>query len=222
MKRILINLLITLIALVANAEKDVTQFLGIPVDGTKSEMIQKLKAKGFKTSSTDPEFLEGEFNGTPVKITVVTNGNKVWRIAVFDEIKLNEQLIKNRFNNLCYQFLNNGKYSTIPELCKLIPEDEDVKYETIVHNKEYQALFFQKSANYDDELRSFYLTKYSPEELNNPTKEIEDYLPIMELYYIRDNCLHKNVWIKIIELNGKYNIAIFYDNEKNKANGEDL
>lgn len=54
------------------AQKDVTKFLGIPVDGTKSEMIQKLKAKGFTYNSVK-DMLEGEFNGSEVQIAVVTN-----------------------------------------------------------------------------------------------------------------------------------------------------
>lgn len=29
------------------AQKDITKFMGIPVDGFKKDMIQKLKAKGF-------------------------------------------------------------------------------------------------------------------------------------------------------------------------------
>ena len=32
----------------------------------------------------------------------------------------------------------------------------------------------------------------------------------------------RNVWFTIEEIYGKYYIAMFYDNEYNKANGEDL
>ena len=32
------------------AQKDVTKFLGIPVDGSESEMVKKLKEKGFRSS----------------------------------------------------------------------------------------------------------------------------------------------------------------------------
>lgn len=41
-------LMFLMLGVYAFAQKDVTQFLGIPVDGTKTEMVQKLKAKGFK------------------------------------------------------------------------------------------------------------------------------------------------------------------------------
>ena len=43
------------------AQVEVTKFLGIPVDGTKSEMISKLKDKGFVDVGAEG-LLTGEFN----------------------------------------------------------------------------------------------------------------------------------------------------------------
>ena len=57
----------------AAQEREVTKFLGIPVDGTKSEMIQKLKAKGFTPTKADRNILEGELNGRDVYVNVVRN-----------------------------------------------------------------------------------------------------------------------------------------------------
>ncbi len=84
MKKILTIIIIAIFSLSSYAQKDVTKFLGIPVEGTKDEMIQRLKEKGFKTSAIDKDFLEGEFNGRDVRIQVVTNNNKVYRIVVTD------------------------------------------------------------------------------------------------------------------------------------------
>jgi hypothetical protein len=92
------------------SQKDVTQFLGIPVDGSKPEMIRKLKDKGFTISPDNKEVLVGEFNGTQVYIHVVTNNNKVWRIMISDVNSISEMNIKIRFNTLCQQFQNNKKY----------------------------------------------------------------------------------------------------------------
>ena len=72
------------IAVYAQQEKEVTQFLGIPVDGSKTEMIKKLKEKGFQKSEI-ADVLEGEFNGQDVYISVATNNNKVYRICVTDK-----------------------------------------------------------------------------------------------------------------------------------------
>ena len=71
--RKLITLAVALmISSICFAQKDVTKFLGIPVDGTKSAMIQKLKDKGY-TYNSRKDCLEGEFNGRNVEIYVVTN-----------------------------------------------------------------------------------------------------------------------------------------------------
>ena len=133
--------LMTTIALFAQEEKDVTKFLGIPVDGYKSEMISKLKAKGFTSTSYDKNVLEGEFNGQDVELHVVTNNNKVYRIMVVDKNYVGETNIRIRFNNLISQFENNSKY--IGYINKPIPEDEDLSYEISVKNKRYQASFYQ-------------------------------------------------------------------------------
>ena len=47
MKHILTIGLAIMLSLTALAQSNVTQFLGIPIDGTKSAMIQKLKNKGY-------------------------------------------------------------------------------------------------------------------------------------------------------------------------------
>ena len=133
--------LMTTIALFAQEGKDVTKFLGIPIDGYKSEMISKLKAKGFTSTSSHKNILEGEFNGQDVHIHVVTNNNKVYRIMVADQNPVSETNIRIRFNNLLNQFENNSKY--IGYNNKPIPEDEDLSYEISVKNKRYEATFFQ-------------------------------------------------------------------------------
>lgn len=69
-------------------------------------MIQKLKAKGFQYNSSG-DYLTGEFNGRDVRISVVTNNNKVYRIMVVDDNNSDETSIKIRFNTLCRQFENN-------------------------------------------------------------------------------------------------------------------
>ena len=141
---------ITLIAMIVlaaglHAQKDVTKFLGIPVDGTKSEMIQKLKAKGF-TYNQKYDIMEGEFNGEKVNIAIATNNNKVWRIMVVDQTSRNETQIRIRFNNLLSQFENNSKYASYQSNA-MIEENEDIGYGITVKKKQYEADFFQKQAD---------------------------------------------------------------------------
>ena len=115
------------VSVALQAQKSVTEFLGIPVDGTKSEMIRKLKAKGFESTSYDKDVLEGEFNGRGVYVFVMTNNNEVYRIALSDKDNIDEANIKIRFNNLCSQFEDNPKYLKVDD--QTIPEGEDISYE---------------------------------------------------------------------------------------------
>lgn len=139
----IITILLTFLAISLSAqeqEKEVTQFMGIPVDETKSEMIQKLNAKGYKYNSIT-DLLEGKFNGQDVGIAVVTNNNKVYRIYVVDRYYLNETDIVIRFNTLCNQFENNSKY--FGSLEQRIPDNDDIWREINIHNKRYEAVFYQ-------------------------------------------------------------------------------
>lgn len=219
--KITIRLFMLLILPVASfAQKDVTQFLGIPVDGSKSEMIEKLKAKGYTTSPYKKDVLVGEFNGIDVNIHIVTNNNKVCRIMVADANPLDETDIIIRFNKLLQQFQNNKKYLPLPEsniLKYKIPEDEDISYQISVKNKRYEALFYQKTLDYDD-LETEMGNLFRKELLNESDKER---LNVIKKKMF-DDSFNKTVWFMISENYGKYFISIYYDNEYNRANGEGL
>lgn len=225
MKRILffVALLTTSISLFA--QKDVTKFMGIPIDGFKPEMIQKLKEKGFVSSASDKNILEGEFNGNQVTIHVVTTNNKVSRIGISDVNYVDETDIRIRFNRLCQQFKSNSKYTSLDDYT--IPEDEDISYEMKVNNKRYEAVFYQNPVITDsiamaNELKEILLQKYSEKELENPTEDIKTDITKMGVSYAMDLIFKKPVWFIISDFYGKYYITMFYDNEYNRANGEDL
>lgn len=225
MKKILSIIVLFMISLTLFAQKDVTQFLGIPIDGFKPEMIKKLKEKGYVSSSFDKNILEGEFNGTQVNIHIATNNNKVCRIMLCDANSISETDIKIRFNKLYHQFKNNSKYITFDDYT--IPDDEDISYEMSVHNKRYEAIFYQQTSAIDstqiiNELRTVALKKYTEEELANPTEDIKNDIIEMSMSYVMDMVSMKPVWFMISEYYGKYYITMFYDNEYNRANGEDL
>ncbi len=228
MKKLMSIVVLLAVSVALHAQKSVTEFLGIPVDGTKSEMIRKLKAKGFESNLYDKDLLEGEFNGQDVQVNVVTNNNKVYRIFILDANPTNEALIKIRFNNLCYQFNNNnGKYLTGRD--QTIPEDEDISYEMSVNSKTYEAIFFQKlpadSIEAENKANAILSEKYTPEQLANPTEEIELDIFQTKVKTYSDtlsNCYNRIVWFRIIESYGKYYIAMYYDNDYNQADGSDL
>lgn len=201
MKKLFSIVLMMFCALTISAQTDVTTFLGIPVDGFKADMRKKLIEKGFTPKTVgENEFLEGEFNGHDVRVYIVTNNNKVYRIMLVDRNGTDEAQIKIRFNNLCYQFEKNERYSSED---MTIPEDEDISYEMSVHDKIYEAIFFQKSV------------------LPTGLVLTEDDAKAAARAYT-EATLKKPVWFRIGETAGQYYIYMYYDNEYNKANGEDL
>ena len=191
--------LLAMIAISASvfAQKEVTQFMGIPVDGSPTEMIKKLKAKGFTTdedamqavklegSDLDgPEVLTGRFNGEYVRLYLNVGTNNVWRISLVDKNSRDETQIKIRFNTLVRQFEGNGKY--VPYVDEqTIADDEDISYQMTVNKKQYQATFLQKG-----------------EDGTIDAKRV--------------------VWFSIEQRSEGYYISMFYDNKYNQADGSDL
>ena len=188
--------LLAMIAISASvfAQKEVTKFMGIPVDGSPTEMIKKLKAKGFTTDEDamrdvkqglidldGPEVLTGRFNGEKVLLGLLVEQNKVWRICISDKNTRDETQIKIRFNTLVRQFEGNGKYVPYDDE-QTIADDEDISYQMTVNKKQYQAGFVQKG--------------------EDGTVDVK-----------------RIVWFTIGE---GYEIEMFYDNKYNEADGSDL
>lgn len=242
MKKILILVMTVILSAGAFAQREVTKFLGIPVDGTKQSMIQKLKAKGF-TYDQQTDYLYGEFNGEEVSISVQTQGNKVWRIAITDEIGRSENQIRIRFNNLVNQFENNNKYMPYKD-SQTLSDNEDISLEISANDKQYAAIFYQYSKDapefsdtleyrerYAKELKQIeeYLSQFTEEQLENPTEEMEenskkilDWSVQSKIEMITDLLYRKVVWFTIGRNYGKYYITMFYENGYNEADGSDL
>ena len=162
MKKIIVLLTMLMVVMVCNAQekKDVTKFMGIPVDGTKSEMIQKLKTKGF-TYDVKNDCLKGEFNGSDVILKINTVNGKVWRVAVLtpDGTRTlsgyDETQVRIRFNRLCQQFERNPKYiSLLGTESQEIGDEEDISYEMSVKSKQYEAGYLQDG----DEMKLVWFT----------------------------------------------------------------
>lgn len=140
MKKCILFILCTLLCSIqVYAQKQVTTFLGIPVDGTKEALTAKLKAKGF--TRYDADYLQGIFNGEDVFLGIVVNKNKVRRIVILYRKTRDEQEIKRRYNRLINQFSNNARY--VVGRAELLEEEEDISYQIAVKNKTYQATFYQ-------------------------------------------------------------------------------
>ena len=228
MKKLLFIIAIVFNSLLAFSQNDVTKFLGIPVDGTKSAMIQKLRGKGFTYHQTG-DYLSGKFNGYSVKVYVVTNNKKVYRICVEDAVACIESDIKIRFNRLVRQFEKNVNYDHTFDTNQSIPEDEDISFQMSVYSKRYEASFYQAlnvsgkdSLEFANSLRNHLLTKYSKEELEDTTETVRNLVLMDSMKYYYDLVSNKSVWFMISESWGNYKILMYYDNKKNQSDGEDL
>ena len=212
------------VAVFASAQIEVTKFLGIPVDGNNQQMIQKIKEKGYLYNSIYDR-LEGEFNGRDVFIYVVTNNNKVYRILVEDAVYSSEGDIKIRFNTLLRQFENNNqKYFSMSTEDGELSESEDISYEMTVNNKRYEAAFIQTNNTLDSVTLSKKMEEFNKENYG------DDYLLDMTGEQILDASIKfflslyidNSVWFMINERYGRYGILLYYDNNRNRANGEEL
>lgn len=207
-----------------------TKFMGIPIDGSKEEMITKLKAKGFTSHPLDTGKLQGEFNGTDVNILIQTNNNKVSRIIVYDQnTTTDERSIQIRFNNLIYQFRHNDKYLTFEDAT--IPDDENISYEMNVNHKRYSAIFCQKPVDTSElivaDTTNYWVNKFKTELLKEYTEEqiqnmTEDEMKKRGVDFAFDLLSKYPVWFLIHESYGQYRICLYYENGYNTADGSDL
>lgn len=231
MKAMLSTLALLFMTITLSAQVSAVQFMGIPVDGTKSEMISKLQAKGFTRVPGASDLFEGEFNGTDVWLSFVTNKNKIWRICVIDKIKISEASIKIRYNTVYRQFLNNSKYVYAGGDSEL-SEKIEIQYEMLVNKKSFQSLFFQLPPLLA-EARSQYLDQEPTATFGMFVSQLPSYLSnldsdkatqfINELSEFSEGIVNNKVSISIIRyLSDQYALAIYYDNGYNEASGEDL
>lgn len=212
----------------------ITEFMGIPIDGTVEDMAMKLKTKGFQVLSLQDGLLAGEFNGHDVIINLQTNKGKVWRVALGDKDPISDEgNVKIRYNNLVGQFLSNPRYSG--DKNQFISEEEHISYELTVNHKQYGAKFYQVSVDESkaemEKIASHYeqiFSQYSKEQMENPTEELKkdvvDFLRVASAkiseYLQLEN---RVVWMTILERDYiKYGIVLFYENRLNMANGDDL
>lgn len=232
MKKLITLSVLMLMVAMLNAQVEVTKFLGIPVDGTKYEMISKLKAKGY-TWNSNLECLEGEFNGRDVQIYVVTNNNKVYRILVVDKNYLNETDIRIRFNTLLSQFKKNDRYiAPFGVSNEPIEEDENIFTNIRINKKRYQASFIQldnkfiaDTVLFRNKLEQYLYSRYTNEEIKEVRDKMQEdtYFAFQFITEMYEEWFGNNsVWFMIDEKYGKYRILLFYDNNNNAANGEDL
>lgn len=147
-------------------QHNVTKFLGIPVDGSKWTMIQKLKEKGFVRLPYKKDILEGEFNGENVYVEIFTYNNKVSRIEVQDKTSSSEDQIKIKYNKLIRQFRNNNKYKEVN--AEEISKNENLSFDTngdSKYNSKYISTFWQAPWDIEMSMRRVWFNIFKFEQL---------------------------------------------------------
>lgn len=197
-------------------------FLGIPVDGRKSDVVASLKNKGFRYDSTH-DCLDGIFNGREVSIMVHENNGVVDRVMVWYPVPT--ALAKDAFNNLLSQFLSSDKY--VSENNSYIPEDENISFE-LKHGKKYGAAFYPDpfveggDKQFQDLIAQttakHVLDIIESGELENPTEERIDALSNIISTRLIINTATGVVWFSLVDSPSEADciMYIYYDNMKNQ------
>lgn len=227
MPQIIFSLLIILSSLTISAQNDVTKFLDIPIDGDKSEMIQKLEDKGFKYNFYS-DYLTGKCNNIDVIIYISTHNNKVCDIIIADTISYDRNNIALRFNELLSYFENNQNYTkAIGQEIHLytdMAEDKISEYIFNAHSK--SAVFLQeKRSEILNKIKHRLLQKYTEEQILNPNPDISTYCDIqIEILNYAQFESKKQVIFYINEQNDKFRLILSYRNlyNTNKQNNTNL
>ena len=102
-----------------------------------------------------------------------------------------------------------------------------------VNKKRYEAVYFQvpdpalmDTLAIQQKAKAILLKSFTQEQLDNPTEQqkeqIQKLLQDEGTRIFVDLLAKKSVWFMIDEKYGNYRILLFYDNEYNHADGEDL
>ena len=142
MKRLLIAIL-TFLAMTSYAQ-EVIDFMGIPVDGSVSEMMAKLQEKGFRETEEN-NTLESLLDGVPVRLTVCESRDKVYEILICYCFEGDNAKLVQCVNNLVSGFRGNSKYKEVQS--EMITEDDLTESKLKKEYLGYFAYFTQIGAN---------------------------------------------------------------------------
>ena len=205
--RRLVFALLMLLTLSLSAQDNVMKFMGIPIDGPKSEMISKLERKGFAPEQVEIDlekaeddyisaggvisegrvrerdgeyFMHGYFDGKRSNVIISSYNNKVYQIMVVIEDPYNELNGKVQYNLYVEQL--NKKYTNPIDYDFTIDLDKDL------------------SVPFENNIRAYFTAAYDVNDRPHGLVTIELSHPRFKEFFI----------------------AIRYYNADNMPNGDDL
>ena len=207
--------------LLPEVDKEAFAFMGIPIDGSKYQMIMALEAKGFEKKSFHDQ-LTGMFNGEEVTLEVSTNHGVVDRILVIYPSCSEANDTRIKYNTLLSRLNRNAKYVCINPRDEL-PADERIYWNLLENSKYYDAVYFYlqpdtASKQWADEFKEEYQKHY-----NKPMVSGLSYEEMEEALFCLPSRLSDAVsgvvWFTMVSV---HQININYINFKNRPRGEDL
>jgi hypothetical protein len=203
-----------------DTDETVFKFVGVPIGGTKEQMYNSLKEKGFERKSYE-DFMTGMFNGESVTLFISTNHGIVDRIKVMYPrcSEVNDTRVK--YNTLLSRFNRNAKYICVnprPE----VPADERIYMKLQANTKEYDAVYFflhpeVNAKDWVEEFQREYQKRYKQPLQGLSYEEMEEALFCLPMKVSEP--VSGIVWFTMTSING---IDINYINFKNRPRGEDL
>lgn len=216
MKKIAV-LILFLCSSVCFAQRDVIKFLGIPVDGTREEMISAIKNLNrfqYFRYETNDSFL-GKFNGVDSFITISYNNGLVDRVFVWEADPRTLKETVKAYNTLIDQFSKNDKYVDLLQCSQMkIQPGENVRRNMRVNGLTYEARFFYIP---DMEERERVLKTVDGMSFSDRIDYVFDYA---------ERNMVDIVWFRINKIGigaRDWSIPIYYENTRNRPHeGEDL
>ena len=232
-KLLLLAFVFTMLTVQTITGAQTTRFLGIPVDGPKSEMVQKLIEKVYNYHA-DEDYFTGFYFGSPVYLFIQTVNGKVSRVVVYDIPQRSEDEIRDRFNLVYDKFKMSSRYTQYQSDTK-IAEKESIARKMRQHKKLYKAVFNQVKEEPANP-QNIVLASQAPEEgetinerlLNDDYTERRRRIHAKALAHINEHVVESNetnlnkVWFAISEKFGKFALILFYDNIANLLDEERL
>ena len=204
-----------------DTDESALKFVGVPIDGTKEQMIEALEEKGFQKEPFNDSMATGMFNGELVTLFLSTNHGIVDRVKVVYPRCNAANDTRVKYNMLLSRFNRNAKYvcvNTRPE----VPADENIYLKLQANTKEYDAVYFflhpeVNAKGWVEEFKREYQKLYKKPLQGLSYEEMEEALFCLPMKV--SAAVSGVVWFTMTSV---HDININYINFKNRPHGEDL
>lgn len=200
--------------------ENILSFSGVPINGTKAQIIKSLSTKGFEYSDLY-DHLTGMFNGEEVTLKISTNHGVVDRIIVNYPYCSEGNDTRIKYNMLLSRFNRNDKYICINPR-KEVPAEERINRMLSDNSKYYDAVYFYLKQGSDPEQWANEYKKEYQKMYNKPLAGLS-YEEMEEALFCLSNKISEAVsgvvWFTMVS---QHQININYINFKNRPRGEDL